>query len=282
MNKINLKNIDWCTVQRIHDGGVFWTNLSKQVNISIKVLNRAVNEGYLLKRKHKLVMTNETKKKMSVSRKKFLNENPDKHPWRKNNKFKSKPCEILKQCLINKNIIFIEEYQPFDDRYYSIDIAFPNHKIGVEVNGNQHYNRDGSLKKYYSDRNVHLKSIGWTTYDVHYSVIYNEYLLLQLVESISKYSLNNDELRKYENIYFNRIENNRIRQINLCIDCGKPIELESKRCSTCNGIFYRKVCRPNKEELIILVKNNTWRMIGKNYGVSDNAVRKWAKSYKII
>lgn len=44
----------------------------------------------------------------------------------------------------------------------------------------------------------------------------------------------------------------------------------------------RKVERPSKEELIILIKSNTWRSLGKKFGVSDVAVRKWAKLYLLV
>lgn len=43
----------------------------------------------------------------------------------------------------------------------------------------------------------------------------------------------------------------------------------------------RKVERPTKEELEKLLSENGWTTIGRMYGVSDNAVRKWAKSYLI-
>lgn len=43
----------------------------------------------------------------------------------------------------------------------------------------------------------------------------------------------------------------------------------------------RKVVRPEKEELEQMIKNMTWTAIGKKHGVSDNAIRKWAKSYGI-
>lgn len=41
----------------------------------------------------------------------------------------------------------------------------------------------------------------------------------------------------------------------------------------------RKVNRPSKEILEKEVKENTMVSLGKKYGVSDNAVRKWCKSY---
>jgi 5-methylcytosine-specific restriction endonuclease McrA len=44
----------------------------------------------------------------------------------------------------------------------------------------------------------------------------------------------------------------------------------------------RKVVRPSKEELFNLIENETWVSLGKRFGVSDNAVRKWAKNYSLI
>ncbi len=43
----------------------------------------------------------------------------------------------------------------------------------------------------------------------------------------------------------------------------------------------RKVVRPSKEILEVEIHNNTMVALGKKYGVSDNAVRRWCKSYNI-
>lgn len=43
----------------------------------------------------------------------------------------------------------------------------------------------------------------------------------------------------------------------------------------------RKVSRPFKEELLSLMWRRPTTTLAKEYGVSDNAIRKWAKSYKI-
>lgn len=43
----------------------------------------------------------------------------------------------------------------------------------------------------------------------------------------------------------------------------------------------RKVVRPSKEELEILIANNSYLALAKMFGVTDNAVRKWAKQYGI-
>lgn len=111
----------------------------------------------------------ETRKKVSNSRKKWLAENPDKHPWKRNSKFTSVPCENLKKILNRENIIFVEEYNPLKDRAFAIDIAFPDIKLGIEVNGNQHYTNDGTLKKYYQERHDLIVSNGWTLIELHYT-----------------------------------------------------------------------------------------------------------------
>lgn len=114
----------------------------------------------------------ETKKILSEKRKQYLKEHPNEHVWKRSNKFVSKPCEYLKQQLKNNNINFVEEYTPFDDYSFSVDIAWPDVKIGIEVNGNQHYNSDGSLVEYYSNRHQIFKERGWKIYEIHYSKCY--------------------------------------------------------------------------------------------------------------
>ena len=59
---------------------------------------------------------------------------------------------------------------------------------------------------------------------------------------------------------------------------------EQKFCSTkCSHFSQRKVKRPTKEELKILIDEKvSWLQMGKMFGVSDNAVRKWAKKYELI
>ncbi len=44
----------------------------------------------------------------------------------------------------------------------------------------------------------------------------------------------------------------------------------------------RKVERPSKEELAELIQKYSWTAVGRQFGVSDNAVRKWAKSYGLL
>lgn len=127
-----------------------------------------------------------TKKILSEKRKKYLRENPEKHVWKRSTKFKSEPCENVKQYLLKRNIRFIEEYSPSLERNYSIDIAFPDIKLGIEINGNQHYNPDGTLKEYYKDRHNFITNLGWKLIEVHYSKCFTD-------EDIQKF-LDNSEI----------------------------------------------------------------------------------------
>jgi Zn finger protein HypA/HybF involved in hydrogenase expression len=45
--------------------------------------------------------------------------------------------------------------------------------------------------------------------------------------------------------------------------------------------YSRKVVRPSKEELEKLIETTPMEKLGKNFGVSGNAVKKWCKSYGI-
>lgn len=117
--------------------------------------------------------TEETKQIISEKRKLWLLEHKDEHVWKRNEKFISKPCENLKSFLKENGIKFIEEYEPFNDVNYCVDIAFPDKKIAIEVNGNQHYNKDGSLKDYYQKRHDLFVERGWKIFEIHYTKCYN-------------------------------------------------------------------------------------------------------------
>ncbi|UUV45916.1 HNH endonuclease [Bacillus phage vB_BanS-Thrax1] len=76
-----------------------------------------------------------------------------------------------------------------------------------------------------------------------------------------------------------------------CEKCNSEITRHSKTglCRSCGqrerhskGTTFpktRKVERPSKDELLSLIREKTFVEIGRMYGVSDNAVRKWCKSY---
>jgi len=62
-----------------------------------------------------------------------------------------------------------------------------------------------------------------------------------------------------------------------CRICDKTVQTsDGKYCSTeCAGLASRKVTRPSLEQLKSDLQTMSMVKVGKKYGVSDNAVRKW-------
>ncbi len=167
--------LDLYRIQEDLESGLFFKKeVLQNHNISSKKLETLARKK-LLKRENwnlkKYKVSEKTKSKISKSRKIWMLNNPEKHPWK--NKKKSIPCEIFKSFLLEKNIFFIEEALISKERFYSVDILIPDYNSIVEINGNQHYNSSGELGEYYQDRNLFIKSLGWNVYEIHYSLVYD-------------------------------------------------------------------------------------------------------------
>ena len=67
-----------------------------------------------------------------------------------------------------------------------------------------------------------------------------------------------------------------------CPGCGKALPFGDDYCSSeCMYRHRRKVERPTKNELIMLMQNQTNKEIAQQYDVSDNTVTMWAAHYGI-
>ena len=128
--------------------------------------------------------TEETKKKISESRIKYLNENPDMVPYKLNHysKGRSYAEEYWKVVLDSNNLVYEEQYQIGK---YQLDFAFPELKIDLEIDGDQHY-LDKRIIESDKRRNTYLEELGWTVIRIKWS----EYKKLidkkQFVEAILK------------------------------------------------------------------------------------------------
>jgi len=71
-------------------------------------------------------------------------------------------------------------------------------------------------------------------------------------------------------------KNKKRKEKNKC-ECGREIFKTSKICLECNSIKNRRVERPTIEKLKEEVAEFGLKAIGRKYGVSDNAIRKWIK-----
>ena len=75
----------------------------------------------------------------------------------------------------------------------------------------------------------------------------------------------------------------KIKGINKCLDCNTNIFINSKRCNNCEckrRFLENKGNRPSQSQLLKDLKElKYYTRVGEKYGVSDNAVRKWLKTY---
>ena len=216
--------------------------------------------------------TEENKKKMSELKKTFYKNNPDKHPWKKSSKFKSKPCENFKKIVEELNIFYIEEMTPSNERLFSIDIALPQYKIAIEINGNQHYNKDGKLKDYYQQRHDFIKNLGWTIHEIHYSICFDDEFIKNTIQKM----ISGKKLFEFDYDAYLISKLNRKRKF---CKCGNTYKT-GKSCAKCASEARRKTKRPDYTELLKLVEKIGYVQTGNKFGVSDTCIRKWIKFYE--
>lgn len=81
-----------------------------------------------------------------------------------------------------------------------------------------------------------------------------------------------------------------------CVDCGKNVAKGTVRCKDCENKFriashteelkHRQdingnIVNINRESLKQLIRNKPFLQIGQEFGVSDNAIRKWCKKFNL-
>lgn len=86
-------------------------------------------------------------------------------------------------------------------------------------------------------------------------------------KNIGKYAKRNS-ITKDDNV------KSRIRE---CLSCGKVLSPKAKTgyCAKCIHTQQRKVERPTRDELKVLIRSVSFLAIGRQYGVTDKAVEKW-------
>jgi len=127
-----------------------------------EILDKARKEHFI-GRKH----TDETKKKLSKIRRKYLEENPDKVPYLLNHysKGESYPEKYFRKIFEKYKVDFEQEYRV---KTYSLDFAILSKKIDIEIDGEQHY-LDPTVIKSDIRRNRYLSENGWEVIRIRWS-----------------------------------------------------------------------------------------------------------------
>lgn len=212
----------------------------------------------------------ETRKLLSDLAKRRIKERPETLHALNKGRNKSPPCEHLKQWLRDQGLVFVEEYQPLlhKDRFFSLDIAFPDKRIGIEVNGNQHYNPDGTLAPYYQTRHDLIEAEGWLLYELHFSTCYHIEAIAQLLPSILSSST------KVEFDYGAYFVNRKRRKLKL-----SEIDPNWRHRPRPGAQMHTW---PDKETLGRLIWKKTLRQIAAGIGCSDVGLKKCCLKYGIV
>ncbi|NDF17674.1 MAG: DUF559 domain-containing protein [Verrucomicrobia bacterium] len=199
--------------------------------------------------------TEESKKIMREKRLEFMKNNPEKTAWRLSN--------VSYPNSLDKKYSIVREYSVFP---YFIDFAFVNEMVAVEIDGSQHLLPERKERDDKKDKL--LDDLGW--------------LVIRVSEKEIKTNI--DEVFKQILLILKdkpKINNHRI---------GLVVKPKKRKKKERNEFGFtekqiqsiksqRRVERPPIDELKKLIEKNGYRGTGKIFGISDNAIRKWLKSY---
>lgn len=191
----------------------------------------------------------------------------------KMSKGEEKLHDIFTQNGVYTKYMVVNEYCEFP---YFIDFAFVNEKVAVEYDGRCHFNYGLNRVEHDHKKDLELKNKGWRIYRIPYFEL-DDFNLSDLMEFIGNpVDVSNfDTLIKYGD-YITKIEKKKY----YC-ECGNEKGKTPKHCVTCSNNKRRKVERPQHEQLVNEIKELGYVGVGRKYGVSDNAVRKWLKNYGV-
>lgn len=317
VNKEQLEqHYNWAEIQKDYDNSYLsYKELFVKFQLHPARIKQAIQFD-LFKPRPRNKQNPKSKDKLRKARINYLKNNPDKPAWKKHNKFDSIPCQKVKEWLKSQNIQFIEEFQPLLhlNRFFSIDIAFPDKKIGIEINGGQHYDTNGNLKEYYQKRHDLIESEGWTLHEIPYNKAFTQ----DFLDSIPKILEGQNKIEFDYKIYQKRgrkqyiakhpnnvkykypsddelrllaSQHRLIELVNILKIPMKPLywHLTNRniKCIKKQAKIRQKIPRktkiqwPSNDDLKFLILNNPMTKVGKILGVSDNAVRKHCKKHNL-
>lgn len=165
-NKIDTSN-SWNNKNR----QVWNKGLTKETDERINLLSKKIGDSLRGKPQHK--QSEETREKISIARKKYLSDNPDKVPYLVNHSSNiSYPEEYFIDLFKAENINLKYHLQISK---YQLDFYNEDLKIDVEIDGEQHF-LDKRIFKSDRERDKFLEDLGWTVFRIRWS----EYKALNL------------------------------------------------------------------------------------------------------
>lgn len=163
-----------------------------------------------------------------------------------------------------------------------------NYLVGLSTNG-------GNQREYWNkELNIHNIDYVFIATDdgICYSIpakeltSSNSITLYDYYEKFKVMAISTD-IREIEKETLTVIHNTKSKEQKeyFCPECGEKVSKKGVLCRKCaalkNGEEHRKVERPDKDTLLKQLSTSNMTKVGEYYGVTDNAVRKWLKTYKL-
>ena len=176
--------------------------------------------------------------------------------------------EIIEECKIEE----LNEKEEFWIKYYDSFFNGYNQTLGGDGSG-LCFNKDNVLKAF---------SLLETTDLIHKDIAEQCNMSVEMVQGINTGRYWRQE-REYpiQKRTKERLEKIKENKNNCCIDCGKIIYKTSTRCVDCENKHRVQKLPITREELKKLIRAKSFVKIGEQFGVSDNAIRKWCDKYNL-
>lgn len=238
--------------------------LKKLIGTKIRNVSEAGKNAHK-KKPYAFKHSDETKQKLKEIRLAFMKEHPEQTAWRLSKKNISYPercfLKYIQERGLDKTYEIIREksFHPF-----YVDFAFVNIKLAIEIDGSQHNNED--RKKSDEKKDELLNSLGWKVIRITANVVMNDWEQLDsifnqdfdTIENVTRFGIFT-EIKHYQKV--EREANGRSKKQN-------ESDMKQRKCE-----------RPSREEFEKLINENSFCEVGRMFGVSDNAIRKWCKGY---
>lgn len=259
-------------IQNDYNNGATLRELNKKYKLSFSRIYTLKEKGYISldrtrkdsmkssarKRKGK-PLSEETKRKISESRKRWITENPDKSPYIVSHKSRGEtyPEKYFREWLEKENIPFQQEYR---FKLYAFDFLV-NERVDLEIDGDQHKN-DKRIIEHDIKRDAKSKDAGF----IVYRIMWSNYKKLNQEEretflcELKSFLMNNSNPIPQFVIKKKQPKIKKVKSKNKKIKSDKP---EDPR---------------KKEALKMLILGKSYCEVGRKFNVSDNAIRKWIKS----
>jgi len=167
-NNYNQPSEYYQAIQNFYDLNHTFMEVCEHFKLTTLVLTKMIKKNLITTRKASETAklrgnvgknhSEQTKQKISTARKKFLDKNPDKVPYRLNHSSKdSYPEMLFEHLLLEHNITgWVKKYQV---GVYEYDFAFIQEKIDIEIDGSTHLQE--KVKSKDKQRDLITNSNGW-------------------------------------------------------------------------------------------------------------------------